>query len=694
MNVSTRWSDLRRPIFAALTCAIALAIFFRQQLQNGFAFLSSDRFDGAIELSLLEHWHNVLRGLATWHTPNYFYPYSKVLAFNDGYFLYGLVFSVYRWLGMDIFLAGEFVNISVKLIGFVSFAVAAERMLRVPRYWALLGATLFTISNATYQQIIHAQLLSVAFLPLFALLLHAAYLALMAGQRTRFLVYGSVAGLFYGAWLMTSAYMAWFFLLFFALFLAAAALLPEKGTWRRIGNALLALKLEVLVVAVVAAGSLLPFAWIYMLGHHGPRSWAEVAFYLPSLADTINVGDDNLLLGRFMQFIRQSCTSCKLGVGENVVGFAPVLLALGIGGIVHLSRRFKQYRRTDQLAMLIAAAVVVCWMLAIQIGDLTLWSGVYRFWPGATGLRVVSRLFIFLSAPLIMVAVWYAAKWLDGARWPVVAILAALLVVEEVNQRVTVGIDRQGMLSRLDATRAPEACTAFFTTSAPDSDTAADAAIDGRAMPHNIDAMLIAELINLPTINGFASFTPDDWNFDRPGAGDYPARIAQYAQAHGLAGLCRLDLHDLQWSRAIDAPAASSRLLSVAFAAGAAHEGIDLQGFDAAEKFGRWSLGTQARLNYTLRPEARPRRLRLVFATALITGSHPQRLRVKVDGAAPKEFLFVDGGRRIIDIRLPEGGRGSGHVLMEFPDATSPKALGINADGRALAVGIERADLY
>jgi len=65
---------------------------------------------------------------------------------------------------------------------------------------------------------------------------------------------------------------------------------------------------------------------------------------------------------------------------------------------------------------------------------------------------------------------------------------------------------------------------------------------------HNVDAMLIAETTNLPTINGFSTFDPPDWNFDDPTRSDYSARVAEYARKHGIDGLRGLNLADLTWN--------------------------------------------------------------------------------------------------------------------------------------------------
>ena len=62
--------------------------------------------------------------------------------------------------------------------------------------------------------------------------------------------------------------------------------------------------------------------------------------------------------------------------------------------------------------------------------------------------------------------------------------------------------------------------------------------------------MLLAELIRLPTVDGFSTFTPPDWSFNNPERPGYLERVRAYAVAHRLAGLCGLDLAALRWDPA------------------------------------------------------------------------------------------------------------------------------------------------
>jgi hypothetical protein len=62
--------------------------------------------------------------------------------------------------------------------------------------------------------------------------------------------------------------------------------------------------------------------------------------------------------------------------------------------------------------------------------------------------------------------------------------------------------------------------------------------------------MFLAEQWRVPTINGFSTFNPPDWNFGNPLRADYDVRVARYVARHGLRQVCRLDMRQLQpWSK-------------------------------------------------------------------------------------------------------------------------------------------------
>ena len=686
----------RQTWLALAAGTLVIALFFRQQIENGFIVLSSDRYDGVILVSLLEHWFNVLRGLAEWNSPKYFFPYQKTLGYNDGYFLYGVVYSLFRALSIDPFLSNELVNVVVKAVGFGGFLLAARRMLKLSFWWSLLGAAVFTLANNTYVQIMHGQLLSVAFVPVEALLMYEAYHALVSARRTRFLAFGCGAAVLFSAWAMTSIYTAWFFGLFTVILVGIQLVLGGMGAIGKLKHAVLDNKLAVLAVGVVAIATLMPFVITYIMGPHGPRSWEEVAFYSPSILDSVNVGAGNLLFGDLIAYLKGACPGCDIGSGEREAGVGPVLFVLAAMAIASVvwNRKAVPLARNVMIGGL-ALACALTWLLAVRAGDHTAWYYVYGHWPGGTGLRVVARIFLFLSAPVVALAVWYLSK--KAGAWPkaLVIALCGLLLAEEINVGATVALDRFQEVARIASVLPPPTqCQAFYTTESPETDTRETASDLAASLVHNIDAMMIAEYINLPTINGHSSFVPVDWNFGRPARPDYQARVEGYAKRHGITALCRLDLTNMHWDTNLAAPRLTSRLAYWDFASPADVPAGLITGFDNIEPFGRWSIGPRASFRYALAGQGKPPTVaRIALAAALVKERHYQRVFASINGGARHAFVLAGAAARTIDLPMPPGAPDRGSIDFEFPDAVAPKALGMNDDVRPLAIAVKSIEI-
>lgn len=685
----------RAPNLAALAvAAVVLAIFFRLQILNHFNYLTGDRYDGAIQVTLLEHWFNVFTGWSNWRSPNYFYPYPNILGYNEGQFLYGAIYSVFRGLGIDGFLANELVNVMIKAIGFFGFIAAGRRIFKLPIGWALLGAAIFTLSNNSFVQMSHAQLLSVAFAPVEAVLIYEAIGALLAGNARRLFRFGSMAGVFFAAWLITCLYTAWFFTLLTLVTFAILLVTAGKPGLARLWQAIRANWLAIAGIAVVTGLALVPFVSVYTGGVSRKRDWNEILFYLPNLWDTVNVSTGNLLFGGVIEYLLAHCSRCHFGSGEMEAGLSPVLLLLTGMCMYGIFRRKIAAERAEKAALAsIAAASLILWVMALRIDGHSAWALIYHFWPGGNGLRVVARIALLLALPATALAVWYLSR----SSWPPLALLAisVVLLAEQINTRPITTLDRRMLLERTSGIAAPPAsCRAFFTTASPDTVDGDESFPVGSLYPHNVDAMLIAELVHLPTINGFASFNPSDWNFASPTSPDYLQRVAAYAKAHKIEGLCQLDLKTKQWnSRPVFA--ATSKRVAYWDISGEAIPADSLQGFSPAQTFGRWSEGKEGSFRYTLPDDTADTdlTLQIVLTTALVNDRHSQRMLVSVNGGEKHEFVFKTTARANAELPIPAGGGREGVIKLEFPDAISPKELGINNDTRLLAAGIKSFEI-
>jgi hypothetical protein len=524
-------------LLVAIGGALAAFLFFWPQFLSGFNHLYGDGYDGAIENVLVSHWHWVFQGLRAWNEPGYFYPRTDVLGYNDGYFLFGVFASFFRFFGLDGLRAGEYAHVIVRLIGYFTLFALLQR-LADRRLINVTVALVFSIAlnslNGT-----HLQLLAVSFSPAMTLLALVAFDALRAGRRGKFCVLSITWAAFYGAWLMTGFYMAFFFGLFLIVFVIAGAALAREEFNAYVG--LFARNWSLLIVFLAAfVLSTVPFLLVYLpkLGETGGQSILDAMVFAQRPIDLLNIGPQGLLWGKAWQYIN-AVKPGLFGIGEHITGFQPLFLLLMLIGAATVVKSGERW------LMALSLACVVLALLVIQFHGHSLWTIVYYAVPGGKGVRVIARLFIFLVFPMsILVAV--ALHRMRSFNGILLGLLLVCLVVEQVNAAPDTRIDVPAQLEVLNrVTPAPSACRVFYAVNpSPYQSWSADA----MSMYINIQAMQVADRANLPTINGVATFIPPDWNFKRDPADTYTARIGAYAKAHHITGLCQYDITAGRWT--------------------------------------------------------------------------------------------------------------------------------------------------
>ncbi len=535
----------------ALAGLLTTAFFFRYQILNRFTLLTGNRYDQVIEVTILEHWFNTFRGLAHWSEMGYFYPVGKSLGYNDGFFLYGVFYSVFRAARIDPFLSGELVNVALKLIGFFGFYLAARRLLDLRPGWAILSSILFTLSNNAFIQSHHAQLLGVAFAPVMAVLLDETVAALLSGRRRHLLAWGAAAGCLYAAWLTTTYYVAWYFA-FFGTFLCGAYALVAGPTELRVWwTAIRRNAAPLAAVGLIFLVATIPFLSVYLTKAHetGMHSYREAQIHTLTLPDLMDVGSGNLLYGRIVAFVNHAIRPNYPAWTERISGFPPVLLLLfACGCLVSLAAPRTIMPSRPNLLRATAIATLATWVLAFNVDGHSAWWFVYKLFPGAKATRVVARYQIFVTVPVVSIAILYLSASARKIVAPVLALVCVLLVAEQINTSPFMMLDRAHELAHLDAVPPPPAdCKAFFTSSARPEPVLDDPDLED-FYNHNVDAMFIAEMVHLPTINGAATFHPTNWNLVAPGKPGYLDKVLRYAAAHHVTQLCSLDLKTLQWS--------------------------------------------------------------------------------------------------------------------------------------------------
>ena len=540
-----------RWLAGSTAAALSLAIFFRTDLSTSFNILYGDRFDGIIETALLEHWFNVYQGVSSWSETLFFYPVQDTLGYNDGYFIFGLFYSVWRAVGLDPLLSSELTDIIVKLIGFVGFSLFATRVLRLKGWFALIGASIFTIANNSYIQGAHVQLFAVGFAPLLATIIAECVHAVRQRRQRRVALFGIGAAVFLSAWLLTAFYTAWFFLAYSFFLLAILALAVGAGaTWAFLSD-VWACRVPVACAALSFCVSVVPFLLVYLpkASETGMHRFAVAFGYLSKPLDIFNLSGNSLLYGSLQDWLSPFFSTDH----ENATGFTPILLLVFCVAAIQMIRHKKSAR--CRVVMCMALAAIALWTLTIRVGSHTPWILAYQFLPGAKGIRAIGRVQIFLQWPVTAVAM--AGLQAAGQTVPaqrgnrgalLTAGLACFMLVEQLNLWRIPQLDREVELAWMHSVALPPAmCRAFFVGKGRPADPRLGQRLTD-LVEHDIDAMLLAEWIRLPTINGFATFLPAGWNLlsiDRP---DYVTRIDAYGRDHHIETLCGVNLRTGEWS--------------------------------------------------------------------------------------------------------------------------------------------------
>lgn len=535
---------------------LAIIICFRVPLVGGFALGFGDRADGLIEISILEHWNNVFHGQALWSSTGYFYPYQNTLGYNDGYFLYGVIYSFWR-LFFDPFLSDTLNIFTLKTLGFFGSYCFARRLAPFDGTVAAFIALLFTIASSLATQAIHAQMQSIALLPLIGLLTLSVVDAADQERHLRAGMYAVAMAAVLALWFSTAYYLPWF-ALYFAIIFAGCWLAAAPGPIRgRIQGWIARYWRSVAIGCISLVLLLLPFLSVYLRKaiETGAHPYVAVRHYLATPVDPFNVGANNLIWGWVFGGLRAALTAIgpdKPGLaaetlgGEHETGFPFALFALLIWALIRTLRKTSPDNTLPRRAL--AWAILVSWAMTLKIGKFSLWWLVFHVIPGAVGLRVVLRYQIFLVLPvLLLVFLTFRptiAEWKKTRRFLLTG-LAGFLLVEQLSSESVAQLNSADQRRDLYSVPVPPlACRSFYVVLARPHEPIYVKLELNNLYPHNVDAMFLAQYFGIPTINGFSTFNPPDWDFASPLAPDYEVRIARYAAKHRLRGLCRLDMRN------------------------------------------------------------------------------------------------------------------------------------------------------
>lgn len=678
INAWNEPSRYQRVFLTSVFLILCLAVLTRYQLLNGFTLLFGERYDNVITTTILEHWFHFFSGEAIWSEVNYFFPYTLTIAQTDALFLNGLAYLPFRIIGLDQFISAEISGLVIKSIGFVGTYLLCRKVFSFSFYWALLAAILFTLSNGMTVHSSRLQLATVAFSPIMAMLLWSTFRAFLDGNLVKFRRTGLMAGVFFGAWCLTCFYMAWFFTFFFTIFMAVILVRGGRDDFLILKDRLVAHYGSVVFVVGAALISLIPFMYAFIPKsiEGSIRTYSEAHSFVVPLEGVLQVGYENFLFGKFYNSILSYVSPTYSPYGEYYnTGFSIALFLLFLLGCVKTVKHARQ-NGTDVILPSLVIATLVTWVLSLNFFGHSAWFFVFHLFPGAKALRIVSAYQIFLALPVIIIAVKYLSTLRLGLT--VALIVCVLLVSEEIN-KPPLGLDRLVELDRISLPHLPPRECRVFYTSGWEGQEGLGKVEDMYA--HNVSAMFLAQIAKIPTINGFASFNPPDWNFANPNKSDYDERIFYYARKHGITGLCKLDLNSKQWVVVSDFDIKIATIAIPFYKKSGWTAGIsNVQGLSSFETRGTWSSSDVVTFEFNA---PLPEKFN-VHLTAHAFGPNVGKEFVAHVGDSTIKFtLGAADEEKVLEFDNPKRSK---ILRINVPSPISPKELGLNGDERNLGI--------
>ncbi|MEW5421722.1 hypothetical protein [Amorphus sp. 3PC139-8] len=480
------------------------------------------------------------------------------MGYNDTYLLLGLTFSGIRSLGLDALIAQELSHIIFRIIGFLCTWIFFRRYLSGSVFSAAFAATLTVVLHSAAYAVSNTQLSLVGLTPFELILLAELLRSAEEGALLKGILIGGGIGLLFGSWLMTAFYMAWFTGVFIIVGVIALALFDRRllasTTAKFCTNRMW---LTPIAAVLVASPFLYCFLWLYApkLAETGGQPFSEIVrFLLPFPGGFLGLAGENWL---WSDLINATIYAPSQGTFLEISGysaFTPLMTICFVAAAISVNWWTRGLSRSLRAAIICAViAISTLYIAQMRFGSVSPWEIIYQIVPGAAAIRVVNRISLLLALPAAcVIALWLQLR---VAKYSIIiAFLLGLSVILEQYSTLDMARMETGSIARfIDSIPSPpENCKSFYIIDPP----AISPFWPGRVYDQDsltwingdVMAMIVASEINLPTINGHASYLPNGWFLKGAFGEDYRRRIADYAQTHQLSDPCELNLTERRWS--------------------------------------------------------------------------------------------------------------------------------------------------
>lgn len=536
--------------FIIVICLIVSEIFFFRNILFSNNLFGSNG-DGKLTTVIVEHWYNFFRGYEKFGELSMFYPVKNVLAYSDMFLFFGLIHSFFRILGMDMFNAYKYTLILVHVIGTISMFILLDKKFKLSKEWSLFGTVAFSFSSTYAKHVGHTQLMVCSMLPLFIIFIMDFIIFFNNNKKRR------IYGFFIISWYILILYTAWYIAFFTALFILTflgiiiLKLIIEKNkeSYTYIKVALCKIWKDLLFYMIYTVILILPFINLYLpvLKKNGGYTYTNSVLYMPEVVDLINVGKDNLLLGNIVGRMKLS----ERLLYEQDMGFSIILITVFVLFFIYVFYICKKkiLIKNSLILFSFVLAIIVSILITIKISSngVSLWYLIYKFFPGASSVRVPIRYFLYLTFPMAIATsimgnyIFSNIKNKRKKKYLFILLFISLWIsniringVDSTWNRIT----EKEYLSKIK--NPPKECKVFYIVNSKREEK-----------PEYIyqnNAFEIADYFKIKTINGNSSQFPDKWfGIYSPLNANYFKTIYSWINDYKLENVCSYDESTNRW---------------------------------------------------------------------------------------------------------------------------------------------------
>ena len=498
---------LKKAVEIILTFALlfaGIAILWVGATEQGSA-IPGELLDARLNNLLLEHLYLWCRGgVGMLWSPTFFYPYEHVLAFGDNHFGTGLIYGIARFVGLSQERAFDLWFITAYPLNFLSAWYVLKRM-NLGHIPAVFGAFVFTFSLPVLGQINHAQLGYRFAIPLAFFWLQQT----LEGSGRDFLRSAGLF-LFWTGWQFACSIYMGYFLCLASLAWAVGWLITggrfDPDCWKprdprdRRGRLLEWIPGGVGLALIL--GTLIPYGIVSGEYHFKRQEW-ELEGMIPRIGSYL-IADNSWFssgLGKFAGEIPMRHEH------QLFLGFFPIVL-VGLGLIAC-------FRKSSSPPWTHVRSAILCGSLLLLATTIVAGHSFYHLLihlPLANALRSVSRITLVMLFPIAVISaggIRYVQESIKNAwiRGTIFILLAAFLPIEISHFHFST-LSIAGMRERISKLHSflpasiPKQSILFVEKDPREGDYLSE-----------VDAMILAQELGLPTWNGYSGNFP-------PGHGD------------------------------------------------------------------------------------------------------------------------------------------------------------------------------